>query len=243
MIRLAVCIAVFFVQTSFVAAQSTESQSLHNILETPVSARMIQLFTLLSVLSIAPGILIMVTCFTRIVIVFSLLRTSLGLQSAPGNMVLISLALFMTYFVMAPTLEAAWNKGVQPLLNKEISEKRALELSIEPFRKFMLSHVRESDLKMFSSLASKVEVKEISKIETKVLIPAFMISELRRAFEIGFLIAIPFLIIDIVVATIVMAMGMMMLPPSVISLPIKVLFFVLIDGWNLIVGSLIRSFG
>lgn len=244
MIRTKFICAMFLVAfvTPAMAQTGPGAASIGDILNAPLSARMIQLILALTVLSVAPGILIMVTCFTRIIIVFSFLRTSIGLQSAPGNMVLISLALFMTYFVMAPTFQSAWNTGLQPFFDKQISEKDALERTVQPFRKFMLSQVREKDLKTFSDLVPGTSPKSQEEIGLRILVPAFMISELRRAFEIGFLIALPFLIIDIIVATIVMSMGMMMLPPSVISLPIKILFFVLIDGWNLVVGSLIKSF-
>lgn len=224
------------------AQQNNDFAAVLNMLNQPVSGNMIHMIMLLTILSIAPGILVMITSFTRIVIVFSFLRSSLGLQTVPGNMVLVSLALFMTYFVMAPTFEVAWNTGVKPLLNKEIDQNVAMQKAIEPFREFMLKQVRDKDLAMLSAIAPTSPGSDPGNVETRVLIPAFMISELRRAFEIGFLIALPFLIIDIIVATIVMAMGMMMMPPSVISLPIKILFFVLIDGWNLIVGSMIKSF-
>ncbi|WP_028032501.1 flagellar type III secretion system pore protein FliP [Chelativorans sp. J32] len=204
----------------------------------------IQLFGLLTVLSIAPGILIMVTSFTRFVIVFSILRTGIGLPSTPANLILVSLALFMTFYVMAPTFDQAWNNGVQPLMNNEITEAVAVERIAEPFRAFMSANVREEDYSLFADLAAErggIQA-EAGQADMRVLIPAFMISEIRRGFEIGFLIVLPFLVIDLIVATITMAMGMMMLPPTVVSLPFKILFFVLIDGWNLLVGSLVRSF-
>lgn len=208
-----------------------------------VSGRIIQLFGALTILSIAPGLLIMVTSFTRFIIAFSMMRSGLGLQSSPANMVLISLALFMTFYVMAPTFNTAWKTGVAPLMNEEISEEKAIINICEPFRNFMLSQVREKDLILFSDLAdSSIKSVDSKKVDFRILIPAYMISELRRGFEIGFLIILPFLIIDLVVATLTMSMGMMMLPPTILSLPFKVLFFVLMDGWNLLVGSLIRSF-
>lgn len=207
------------------------------------SGRIVQLFGLLTVLSIAPGLLIMVTSFTRFAIAFSLLRSGLGLQTAPANMVMISLALFMTFYVMAPVFNLAWNNGVQPLMANKISEQQAAKEISEPFRAFMMTQVREKDIDLFVSLADpSFEVKQDEAIDFRILVPAFMISELKRGFEIGFLIVLPFLVIDLVVATLTMSMGMMMLPPTVISLPFKILFFVLIDGWNLLVGSLIRSF-
>ncbi|KAA2237382.1 flagellar type III secretion system pore protein FliP [Salinarimonas soli] len=207
------------------------------------SGRIIQLILLLSVLSIAPGLMIMVTSFTRFVVALSFLRSGIGLQSTPANIVLVSLALFMTFYVMGPTFDKAWADGIQPLMRNEISEEDAFKRTTGPFRDFMQSHVRERDLAMFADLAaSKNGGARPDEVELRVLIPAFMISELRRGFEIGFIIALPFLVIDIMVATIVMSMGMMMMPPTVISLPFKVLFFVLIDGWNLLIGGLVRSF-
>ena len=208
------------------------------------AGRMVQLIALITVLSVAPGLLIMVTCFTRIVIALSFLRAGLGLQTTPANLILISLALFMTFYVMGPTFDKAWQSGVQPLMERKITEAEAYTQITAPFRTFMRANVREKDLKLFSELASESlrPKQEDSEIDLRVLIPAFMISELRRAFEIGFLIVLPFLVIDMIVATLTMSMGMMMLPPTVISLPFKVLFFVLIDGWNLLIGGLIRSF-
>ncbi len=208
-----------------------------------ISGRVIQLFGALTVLSFAPGLLMMVTSFTRFVIAFSMMRSGLGLQASPANMVLISLSLFMTFYVMAPTFNSAWHNGVEPLMNEKITEQQAIINISEPFRTFMLSQVREKDLVLFSDLAdSSFKTSDDKKVDFRILIPAYMISELRRGFEIGFLIVLPFLIIDLVVATLTMSMGMMMLPPTILSLPFKVLFFVLMDGWHLLVGSLIRSF-
>ena len=204
----------------------------------------IQLFGLLTILSIAPGLLIMVTSFTRFVIAFSILRAGIGLQTTPANFILISLALFMTFYVMAPAFDQAWSNGVRPLMNNQINEEQAVQRIAEPFRAFMLDNVREKDFNLFADLARErgqaVVTDEV--VDLRVLIPAFMISEIRRGFEIGFLIVLPFLVIDLIVATVTMSMGMMMLPPTVVSLPFKILFFVLIDGWNLLVGSLVRSF-
>ncbi|MBN9079918.1 MAG: flagellar biosynthetic protein FliP [Rhizobiales bacterium 62-17] len=207
-----------------------------------VSGRMIQIFAVLTVLSVAPGLLIMVTSFTRFVVALSFLRSGIGLQSTPSNIILISLALFMTFYVMTPTFDRAWENGVRPLMENSITEQEAMVRISTPFREFMLAQVREKDLKLFSELArEKFKVNSEDVVDFRILIPAFMISELRRGFEIGFLIAIPFLVIDMIVATLTMSMGMMMMPPSVIALPVKVLFFVLIDGWNMLVGSLVRS--
>ncbi len=216
------------------------------------SGRIIQLIALLTVLSIAPSLLIMVTSFTRFIVALSFLRSGLGLQSTPANLVLISLALFMTFYVMAPTFDRAWTTGIQPLMKNEIGEEEAYGRITAPFREFMLTHVREKDLTNFEQLADEtIRIKADEKagekaaekqIDLRIIIPAFMISELRRAFEIGFLIMLPFLVIDMIVATITMSMGMMMMPPTVIALPFKTLFFVLIDGWSLVTSGLIRSF-
>jgi len=203
----------------------------------------IQMFGLLTVLSVAPGLLIMVTSFTRFVIAFSILRTGIGLQSTPANLILISLSLFMTFYVMSPTFDQAWNNGVKPLMDNQITQTEAVDRISDPFRTFMMHNVREKDFNLFADLArERGQTVSEDKVDLRILVPAFMISEIRRGFEIGFLIVLPFLVIDLIVATITMAMGMMMLPPTVVSLPFKILFFVLIDGWNLLVGSLVRSF-
>ena len=206
------------------------------------SGRLIQMFLVFTVLSIAPSIIIMVTSFTRMVVVLSFLRNSIGLQQSPPNMVIVSLAMFLTMFVMTPTFEKAYDSGVAPLIAEKIKEEEALTRVIEPFREFMLKNVREQDLGLFMNLAKIDTLEKPSDTPLKILVPAFMISELKRAFEIGFLIFIPFLIIDLVVAAVLMAMGMMMLPPVTISLPFKIIFFVLIDGWHLLSGSLVNSF-
>ena len=206
------------------------------------TGRIIQLVAILTILSVAPGLLIMVTSFTRFVVALSFLRSGLGLQSAPPNLVMISLSLFMTFYVMAPTFDRAWQTGLKPMMDNTISEQEAYGKVTEPFREFMLAQVRDKDLNLFEDLSKgNFQVNDRATIDLRLLIPAFMISELRRGFEIGFLVVLPFLVIDMIVATLTMSMGMMMLPPSVISLPIKILFFVLIDGWNLLIGSLVRS--
>ncbi len=208
------------------------------------ASRVIQLVALLTVLSLAPGILVMVTSFTRIIVVLSFLRSALGVQQTPPNQVLISLALFLTFFIMAPTFQKAWDDGLEPLMNETIDEKAAFEATIAPFHAFMLQHTRDKDLLLFLDMGHyKTEDLKPEETPLVALVPAFMISELKRAFEIGFLLFLPFLIIDMVVASILMAMGMMMLPPVVISLPFKIVFFVLIDGWNMIAGSLVQSYG
>jgi len=207
------------------------------------TGQIIRLVLLITVLSLAPSILLMVTSFTRIVIVLSFLRTALGLQQSPPNSVLVSLALFLTLFIMMPVFERAWEDGIGPLIAEEIDEMEAMERTAAPFHAFMRSQVRDKDLALFYDIAEIEPSLDPEAAPFRVLVPAFMISELRRAFEIGFLIFIPFLIIDMVVASILMSMGMMMLPPVVISLPFKVIFFVLVDGWLLVVGSLVESFG
>lgn len=205
------------------------------------SGRIVQFIALITVLSLAPGLLIMVTSFTRMIVALSFLRAGLGLQTTPANIVMVSLALFMTFYVMGPTFDRAWEEGIRPLTQERISEEEAYVRITEPFREFMLAHVRPRDLELFADIAG-INTASERVTELRTLVPAFMISELRRGFEIGFLILLPFLVIDLIVATLVMSMGMMMMPPTVIALPFKILFFVLIDGWNLLVGSLVRSF-
>jgi flagellar biosynthetic protein FliP len=207
------------------------------------TARIVQLLALLTVLSLAPSILVMVTSFTRIVVVLSFLRTALGIQQSPPSSVIVSLALFLTAFVMAPTLEQAFNTGIRPLINEEIGEAEAVTRTIVPFHKFMMAHVRDRDLKLFLDISKTPVPDAAEQTPLRALVPAFMISELRRAFEIGFLLFIPFLVIDMVVASVLLSMGMMMLPPAIVSLPFKLIFFVLVDGWFLVAGSLVQSFG
>lgn len=211
--------------------------------EGSTTSRILQLVALITVLSLAPSILVMVTSFTRIVVVLSFLRSALGLQQTPPNMVLVSLALFLTAFIMMPTFDRVYDEAIVPLMEEEIDEMTAFERASDPVRDFMLIHVRERDLQLFADLSEVEEIEAPEATPLRILIPAFMISELRRAFEIGFLIFLPFLIIDMVVASILMSMGMMMLPPVMISLPFKLIFFVLVDGWYLIAGSLIQSYG
>jgi flagellar biosynthetic protein FliP len=240
--RLAGVGIALLVATSRAAAQTVDLNALIPAGGASASGRIIEMVALLTVLSVAPGLLIMVTSFTRFIIALSFLRSGLGIQSAPANLVLISLSLFMTFFVMAPTFDRAWQNGLKPMLDNEISQQDALVAVVQPFREFMLSQVREKDVALFESLSKgRFDAGDRAKVDLRLLIPAYMISELRRGFEIGFLIVLPFLVIDMIVATLTMSMGMMMLPPSVISLPVKILFFVLIDGWNLLIGSLVRS--
>jgi flagellar biosynthesis protein FliP len=206
-----------------------------------LTGRAIQLVLMMTVLSLAPGILMTVTCFTRIVVALSLLRTGIGAPGVPPNPVIISLALFLSFFVMAPTFEEAWTNGVDPYTEGRLTEQQAFDRTAEPFRVFMLGQVRDDDLQLFTEL-SREEPAPRAETPLATLVPAFMISELRRAFEIGFLLLLPFLVIDLAVAAVLMAMGMMMLPPPTISLPMKIIFFVLVDGWALVAGSLVRSF-
>ncbi len=207
------------------------------------TGRIIQLVLLLTVLSIAPAILVTVTSFTRIIVVLSFLRNALGLQTTPPNIVLISLALFLTGFVMAPTMEKSYDDGLAPLIAEKLPEQEALSRAAAPFHDFMIAHVRSDDLQLFAGMAKIDTIAAPKDVPYRVLLPAFMISELRRAFEIGFLLFLPFLIIDLVVASILMSMGMMMLPPVTVSLPFKLIFFVLVNGWYLVAGSLVQSFG
>ncbi len=241
-------LAAFLMQTGFALAQAAPSTTpstgqFVQGLEGLASGRIIQYILLFSVLSLAPSIVVMVTSFTRIIVALSFLRSGLGMQSTPANVILISLALFLTSFIMAPTLDKAWTDGIKPYSDGQITEQDAFDKTTGPFKDFMLHNVREKELALFQGLASESEFgAEPSANDLRILVPAFMLSELRRGFEIGFLIVLPFLIIDLAVATITMSMGMMMLPPTVLSLPFKILFFVLIDGWTLLAGSLVRSF-
>ncbi len=207
------------------------------------TGRVIQLVALITVLSLAPSILIMMTAFTRIVIVLSFLRQALGVQQVPPNTVLVSLALFLTFFIMAPVFERSYTQGIVPLINEDIDEMEALRRTAAPFRDFMLHHTNERDLQLFVDMGRVGPIASPEATPYQVLIPAFMISEIKRAFEIGFLLFLPFLIIDMVVSSILMSMGMMMLPPTMVAVPFKIIFFVLVDGWYLIAGSLARSFG
>jgi flagellar biosynthesis protein FliP len=225
------------------AVAQSLSVDLGNTASGTASGRLIQLVLLLTVLSLAPSILVVMTSFMRFIIVLSFLRNALGLQQTPPNQVLVSLALFMTIFVMAPVFEQSYNEGVRPLMEETITEEQAFDRIGAPFHAFMMKHVREKDLELFVSVSKEAKIESPEETPYRILIPAFMISELKRSFEIGFLIFIPFIIIDMLVASILMAMGMMMLPPVMISLPFKLIFFVLVDGWYMVCGSLIKSFG
>ena len=238
---IAVVLLLVFATPSMAQSDPAALLNAFNQADGQTAGRIIQLAGLLTVLSLAPGILVTMTSFTRLVIALSFLRSGLGLPTTPSNLIVISLALFLTAFIMGPTFEKSYQQGIQPLIENTINEEQALPLIAEPFRQFMMVNVREVDVKLFVDLSKKPLVNE-EALPFRILVPAFLVSELRRGFEIGFLILLPFLVIDIVVATLTMSMGMMMLPPTVLSLPFKVLFFVLIDGWSLMVGSLVRSF-
>ena len=208
-----------------------------------MSEQIMQLVALVTVLSLAPSILIMTTCFTRIVVVLSLLRTAIGIQQSPPNSVIVSLAMFLTFFVMAPTFTAIYQNAMQPLIAQQISTEEALTRASGPMKQFMSAHTRDEDLGLFVGMSGAPAPESLQQAPLQALVPAFMLSELKRAFEIGFLIFVPFLVIDMAIASVLMSMGMMMLPPVVISLPFKLIFFVLVDGWRLIAGSLIASYG
>lgn len=203
----------------------------------------VQIFLLLTIMSLAPGLLIMTTSFTRISVVLSFLRTALGTQAAPSNQVILSLSMFLTFFIMTPVWQQINKEAYQPWKAQQISQEQFMERAVKPVRKFMLSQTREKDLALFVSLSKLERPKNAEDIPTLTIIPAFMISELRTAFQIGFLIYIPFIVVDMVVASVLMSMGMMMLPPVMISLPFKILLFVLVDGWGLVISSLVKSFG
>ncbi len=206
-------------------------------------ASSLKIVFLLTVLSLAPAILIMTTSFSRIIIVLSFLRQALGTQQMPPNQIIIGLALFLTFFIMSPFWTEVNSKALQPYLSEKISQSEALDIALRPMRRFMFNQTRSKDLSMFVKMSKMEKPKTRADVPTHVLIPAFIISELKTAFQIGFLIYIPFLILDMVVASVLLSMGMMMLPPVLISLPFKLMLFVLVDGWHLIVGSLMKSFG
>lgn len=203
----------------------------------------LRIIMMLTVLSLAPAILIMMTSFTRIVVVLSFLRQALGTQQMPPNQLIIGLSLFLSFFVMAPTWKAITGDAIQPYLDEKISQELAYERAEAPLREFMFNQTREKDLELFLGLSKAAKPRNRSEVPTYVLVPAFVISELKTAFQIGFMLYLPFLVLDMVVASVLMAMGMMMLPPVMISLPFKLLLFVLVDGWELVVGSLVKSFG
>jgi len=227
---------------------ATESQPVFSLSVRPAEepgqmSVVLQIFALLTVLSIAPAILIMLTSFTRIAIVLSVLRRAMGTQTMPPNQVIIGLSLFLTFFIMQPVWDQVNQQALQPFRNKKINQQQALEKAMIPLRAFMFKHTREKDLGLLMQTAKKPRPKNVDDVPTIVLIPAFILSEMKTAFQIAFMLYVPFLVIDMVVSSVLLSMGMMMLPPIMISLPFKLMLFVLADGWYLIVGSLVKSFG
>lgn len=241
--RVAALLAVLLPTISLFAAQDQTFIDQIITQNGSLTSKALQMFLLITVLGLAPSILIVGTSFVRMIVVLSIVRSGIGLQQSPPNQVLAGLALFMTFFVMSPVMNQAYENGLKPMINEEITEDQAIPLMVSPFKKFMSHNTRQQDLELFANIA-KVDItkNDSDLIPIQVIVPAFMISELRRAFEIGFLLLLPFLIIDIVVSSILMAMGMMMMPPVTISLPFKIIFFVVVDGWSLVTGSLIKSF-
>lgn len=203
----------------------------------------LQILFLLTILSVAPAILLMTTAFTRIVIVLGFIRQAMGTQNTPPNQIIIGMALFLTFFIMAPAINKINNDALQPFMNNQIGQQQALENAVNVMRDFMFTQVQEEELQLFIDITDEEQPEDKNDISTMILIPAFMLSELKTAFQMGFMIYVPFLVIDMLVASVLMSMGMMMLPPIVISLPFKLLLFVLVDGWQLVVGSLMKSFG
>lgn len=231
---------LFFAAAGYAAAQTL---SLNLGEGGGVTERALQLITLITLLSLAPSVLVMVTSFTRLVVVLSLLRSAIGTQTAPPNTVMIALAIFLTAFIMQPTFNEAYTNAVRPVIDNQITLEQGFERGAAPFKTFMVKHVREKDLALFLDLSREPRPATMEELKLTTIIPAFMISELRRAFEIGFLLFLPFLVIDLVVASILMSAGMMMVPPVTVALPFKLIFFVLVDGWNLVAGSLVKSYG
>jgi flagellar biosynthetic protein FliP len=246
----AVTVAVFLATALFAGAAFSEPLAVPSIsvglgkLSKPADISVVlQIFLMMTVLSLAPGLLIMTTSFTRIVVVLSFMRNAIGTQQAPSNQIIIAMALFLTFFIMSPVWQQINTQAIQPYKAQTITQEQALDRAVAPVRKFMLTQTREKDIALFLSLSKMPRPRNADEIPTLTIIPAFMISELRTAFQIGFLVYIPFLVVDMVVASVLMSMGMMMLPPVMISLPFKILLFILVDGWGLIIGSLVKSFG
>ncbi|MGH6945504.1 MAG: flagellar type III secretion system pore protein FliP [Geminicoccaceae bacterium] len=237
---LAVALALALIGVAMPAAAQDLALNL-NLDDGALTGRLIQLFLLITVLSLAPGILMMATCFPFMVIVLSILRQGLGVQQTPPNVTVISLALFLTLFVMQPVFSASWDQGIRPYVDGEITEEQAIDRSLDPFRTYMESRVAADAAGVMLDLA-KARVDEQGRMPLSALLPAYMITEIERGFQFGFLVFLPFLIIDIVVASILMSMGMMMLPPVVIALPFKLAFFTLSDGWSLIAAAMVRSY-
>lgn len=207
-----------------------------------LNVQVIQMFATMAFLSLAPALLLMMTSFTRIIIALSFVRQGIGMSSMPPGSALSAMALFLTFFIMSKPIENAYGEGIRPFLEQKIPESVALEKIVTPFQKFMVKNVREKDLKLFINLA-KIQCRRIDEVPLKILVPAFMLSEIKRGFEMGFLILIPFAAIDIIVSVILVSLGMMMVPPMAIALPLKVILFSLVDGWGMLFGSLVKSFG
>ncbi|MDR1911823.1 MAG: flagellar type III secretion system pore protein FliP [Helicobacteraceae bacterium] len=240
------CLFALFASGAFAAPEVLQLPTVDlriNAPENPTQlVQTLNIIIILTLLVLAPSLIMMMTSFTRLLIVFSFLRQAMGTQQTPPNQILVSMALILTFFIMEPAMRQAWNEGVTPYMNEEIGYAEAFDRSIAPFEDFMLRNTREKDLALFLRIRGEENIQSEEDITLPILLPAFMISELKTAFEIGFLLYLPFLVIDMVVSSVLMAMGMMMLPPVMISLPFKIILFIMVDGWNLIVGSLVRSF-
>ncbi|GBQ79972.1 flagellar biosynthesis protein FliP [Gluconacetobacter johannae DSM 13595] len=236
-------VAMLAVMPTSAHAQSVTLDLGKGVGDAGTTSRLVQLTALITLLSFAPSLLVMVTAFTRIIIVLSLLRGAIGAQGTPPNTVLIGLGLFLTFFVMQPTLEQSWTHGIVPMMDGRVSEMDGLAAAAEPFRTFMLANARPADITTFLHLANLPPPATPAQTPWRVLMPAFMIGELSRGFEMGFLLYLPFLVIDLVTSSVLMSLGMMMLPPATISLPFKLIFFVMVDGWQMVAGGLVRSFG
>ena len=237
-------ILLFMIPTIILAADTPPliNLSVSPITEPTQFVKTINIAIILMLLVVAPGLLLMMTSFLRLIIVFGLLRQAMGLQQSPPNQVIVSLSLILTFFIMQPYAKETWDKGIKPYMDKKIGYEEAFVKSITPFKNFMIKNTREQDLALFYRIRNIPNPKNIEDVNFFALLPAFVISELRTAFEIGFLIFLPFLVIDIIVSSILMSLGMMMLPPVMISLPIKLVFFIIIDGWFVIIGNLAQSF-
>jgi len=233
-------------QLTFLKAQVTApgiNLSLNQLSKPDDVVSVVKILLILTILTLAPSILIMMTSFTRLLIVLSFVRSAIGTQQLPPNQILIGLSLFLTFFIMSPVFEKINNEALQPYLSETIDREQALEIAAVPIRQFMFSQTRPKDIELFYTMTKRERPNNKEDVPTTVLIPAFMLSEIKTAFQIGFLIFIPFLILDMVVASVLMSMGMMMLPPIIVSLPFKLMLFVLVDGWSLVIGSLVKSFG
>jgi flagellar biosynthetic protein FliP len=222
-------------------ATPTKAEETIDLSKTVGSSMPLQIMVLLTVLSFIPALLISMTCFTRLIVVFHFLRQALGTQETPNNQVLLGLSLFITIFVMGPTLQNVYNDALKPMMNNEISQTQALEKALVPLRGYMIKHTRERDLALFIRLSNSPRPNSVDDVPTTALVPAYMISELKTAFQIGFVLFLPFLVIDLAVSSVLLSMGMMQLPPVMISMPLKILLFVMVDGWYLVVGSLVKS--